>query len=101
MVNHALNMKKLSKSICKKSMSEWRWRNGNRTGNMGRILDANYPLGRDGCCDSLVRLYDPNIQAGNKKGEINMMKIPQKNSIATKFQKKTTSRCLYHLKEWV
>jgi hypothetical protein len=36
-----------------------------------------------------------------KEGEINMMKIPQKNSIAMKFQKKTTSRCLYHLKEWV
>ena len=68
---------------------------------MGRILDANYPLRRDGCCDPLVRLYDPNIQAGNKKGEMNMMKIPQKNSIATKFQQKTTSRCLYHLKGWV
>ncbi len=30
-----------------------------------------------------------------------MMNIPEKTSNAVKLEKRTTSRCLYHLEEWV
>ena len=70
---------------------------------MERILDANYPLRRDGCCDSFVRLYDRIIQAGNKKGEINMKNkhIPTAENREKSKTKTTTFDSLYHVAEWV